>query len=375
MDERTGRVPKSWRSAVLLLLPAAVVGCSEDGGGLPYCGDLRVLREPILNGVDGPEPSVVALSADQARAVGFLNLGGTHACTGTLVAPGVVLTAAHCLRFDPPTVTFSVGRNWRSPTATYDAAAWHSHPDYRVGEVDRDLAVVLLARDPTADGVVPLPVHLAPPQRLTGQVIQAAGYGYTSYDDTSNSILWWVVLDVTREDPVSYIARGDGTTGTCTGDSGGPLLWTHPDGGVRVFGALSLGEAGTRCLGDSYYVRTDEPANADFVRGFLPADPCAGETAAGRCEGTGVAVYCADGAVHRDTCAAGESCGENAAGELRCLAEGPCEAEGLDWIGTCTPDGHARWCDGGRVMDRDCPGCGQSCGWAGAASGWYCVNG
>ena len=75
--------------------------------------------------------------ARQWEAVGRLELGGRGFCTGALVAPDLVLTAAHCLfdketgaRLDPARIEFMAG--WRNGRA----AAYRSvrravtHPDY-----------------------------------------------------------------------------------------------------------------------------------------------------------------------------------------------------------------------------------------------------
>jgi hypothetical protein len=341
---------------------------------LPYCGDEKAALYEIINGSPEFDPMVAALTPTQVNAVGFLEIGGTHMCTGTLVAPGVVLTAAHCLRLDPSYVLFKAGPNRSIPLATCQALSWHLHPGYVVGEVDHDLAVVLMAQDPAADGISPIPVHLSPVQSLLGLDVQAAGYGFTADGDNSNRLRWWVVLRIARETAADYVAAGDGTTGTCDGDSGGPLLWNHPTEGVRVFAALSLGQAHTACLGDSHYSRTDESANAAFIQAFLPADPCAGETAAGRCVSDSQVLYCLDGVLHEETCDPGEFCRMDPDGNYRCLEPGPCEAMGLDRAGTCTDDGHALWCEDGLVRDRDCGLCGQSCGWAGDALGYYCMD-
>ena len=137
---------------------------------------------------------------------------------------------------------------------------------------------------------------------------------------------------------------------------------------------LALGEAGTRCLGDSYYTRTDQTANPAFLAPYVPADSCGGETQAGRCEGTTTAVYCVEGTVHTDACESQKTCGVDADGHYRCLGlAGGCEAEGLDFAGTCTADGHARWCEDGVIRDRDCVMCEQACGWMSDAMGYYCL--
>lgn len=66
---------------------------------------LCFLVSPAAAVEDGSNPLRKLLTADEARvwqAVGRLNIGRNSFCTGALVAPDLVLTAAHCL-FDPDT--------------------------------------------------------------------------------------------------------------------------------------------------------------------------------------------------------------------------------------------------------------------------------
>ena len=140
---------------------------------------LALLVQPALAGDGNLRALDTGVVAGRWAAVGRIDFGSSGFCTGTLIAPDVVLTAAHCLHdkatgqpYPPSEVTFLAG--WRDGRAEAyrNAAMVLPHPDYRpdleegskaqMNQTGNDLGLIKLAQPILLPSIAPAPTGSFP---------------------------------------------------------------------------------------------------------------------------------------------------------------------------------------------------------------------
>lgn len=241
------------------LVAALVLSCAREESS-------AVQRQPII-GAAGPA-SDAAIVAIVNRAVGCgVPEGVSVVCTGTLIAPRVVATAAHCLGGLAPAafdVWFgaTVGATPGSRVRVVGGAA---HPAYDPEADGNDVAVLFLER--AERDVTPLP-WLDRPAELAGASARVVGYGTPDGKAEGGTRLGGTAtIESLSESSLRIIPA---PSMTCRGDSGGPVLATL-DGVQLLVGITTHGDPA--CVEEGFAARTD--AYAAFLRAATPPSDAA----------------------------------------------------------------------------------------------------
>ncbi len=235
-------------------------------------GSLAALAAPVSAGGDtgpapAPELAPQVIGGDPVLNDGFVVALLTAAitdpflaqfCAGSLVAPDVVVTAAHCVAdVTADRIEVAAGVTRLSSIAPGDrvgVAEIVVHPGWDpTSFASVDLALVRLARPVT--GIDPVPIESDPVEPSQGRSLVVAGWGAV---DTAGSVFPDglraaavraqtsvttppEVVDVLCGSlrPGNTVCLGGPTTGVCSGDSGGPVLGeTAPGSGVLELEAV-----------------------------------------------------------------------------------------------------------------------------------------
>ena len=234
--------------------------------------------------VDGnAHPAVVLIVMDIAGEPAFR-------CSGTLIAPKVVLTAGHCagepgefsgLRIFTESDVENGNNNFpfRGPNSV-EAAEWHAHPLFTESAFFRhDVGVILLTKAVKlpADqyGRLPTENQLDVLQPSSSTVFTAVGYGLQKINPVfieAEKVRMFAEPHLIQINTPGFtgdfsmlLSNNASTGGTCFGDSGGP---NYLGSSSVIAGVTSFGLNGT-CGGTGGVFRLDRENVLDFVGQFL----------------------------------------------------------------------------------------------------------
>lgn len=238
-------------------------------------------------------------STEQFPSLAYIEAGNKRsgfACTGTVVAPRIVLTAAHCAEsietgvFSKPAeyaVAIGVANPKQAgPDNVFGVVATHVFPSFDPGVIHGDAAILVLDR-PTS----------APPLALAGAADAALYAGGTAVSVAG----WGLTAAGNRQAPANLrsatmVVQDDGTckrrtrgfykeyspaqqlcllsppankSGTCFGDSGGPAIGTRADGTPVELAVISV--VGPLCTPKSPNVLTRVDLVSTWVAEWIAA--------------------------------------------------------------------------------------------------------
>ena len=195
-------------------------------------------------------------------AVGLVNGN----CTGTLISPTHVLTAAHCVEGLSTTgATFEVGGR------SYNSVRVTTHPNYDPANFSAGSDIAIIELDRAVTNVTPMQINRTTPQIGATLTLVGFGEGGTStggFDpNDEGKQVGTTELEGVTADHITWNFDQHTEANTAPGDSGGPAFITV-NGQQVIAGVTSGGSGEAQSLGDeSFDTRVD--VFADWIDGIV----------------------------------------------------------------------------------------------------------
>lgn len=241
----------------------ALVGWGLLGCGSPERPGSAAATAAIVAGADDAgDAAVVGVGLRRVRCGAPL---AVH-CTATLVAPRIVLTAAHCV--GAPALADNLEVLFASDAASPAAVVRRVeeiqvHPDYHAEGDEADLALLILTENAPA---LPVALNTEPlDASWVGRRVRLVGFGQSHPSDappgkkrSGTAAISEVGSSQFRIIPAPSLS--------CHGDSGGPVLGPDRSGGEVLLGVTAKGDPG--CAAYGLNVRVDA-FSRDFILSWI----------------------------------------------------------------------------------------------------------
>lgn len=252
---------------------SGLAACHHGEAGPASSPETLEHRRAIINGVADTNPAHGAVAA--------LTYGQTSSafCSATLIAPDVVLTAAHCVGWASPGVIFvyfggdvEAGGQWVGVSKVMP------HPRYSRQGFEWDIGLLRLSGPAPADAtpIPALPAHLGLTVDDEGAEVEFVGFGRTESNTSGTKLTVPGSIARVCDGPEVCAYGGGGEVaprafaysmsggGPCSGDSGGPAFILR-DGVEHVAGVTSYGDQD--CV--YYGVSTRPDSYASWIQAFV----------------------------------------------------------------------------------------------------------
>lgn len=246
---------------ILLFSFLLCTGCSENPEEASR-GTIESVNPRLLNG----SPVDPALIPQVVSVHAITDIGDTL-CTGTVLDPNHILTAAHC-------VLGTTAATIQANTGNFLVNQILIHPGYienqEVLAIFNDIAILKT----TAHGLPALPIIVSQAPESPAFTTTVYGYGIQSNGTFGSLAGGRVQIALTTENHFIGAAFHGKEASPCNGDSGAPLLFSFDRFGAEVTGLIGLVSTGTTAdcsSGDStFYANLQNQAILNFITSTVP---------------------------------------------------------------------------------------------------------